>query len=90
MLQSRGPRCNGLINVPYDPTIYRGSVAYYAHGRPPYSRALVPTCGSIVGVHPTADTPHAVSIPWLDWLMKCEHGCRNAQHFQQELDHGAV
>jgi SAM-dependent methyltransferase len=29
--------------MPYDPTIYQGSAAYYAPGRPPYSRALVPT-----------------------------------------------
>src|SRR5262245_57661622 len=24
----------------YDPTLYRGSAAYYARGRPPYSRSL--------------------------------------------------
>lgn len=27
----------------YDPTIYQGSAAYYARGRPPYSDELVPT-----------------------------------------------
>lgn len=27
----------------YDPTIYRGSAAYYTRGRPPYSRALAAT-----------------------------------------------
>lgn len=27
----------------YDPSIYRGTAAYYVHGRPPYSHALVPT-----------------------------------------------
>jgi SAM-dependent methyltransferase len=29
--------------VPYDPTLYRGAAPYYARGRPPYSRELVPT-----------------------------------------------
>jgi SAM-dependent methyltransferase len=37
-------------NVPHDPTLYRGSAAYYAHGRPPYSRALVGTLASEVGL----------------------------------------
>jgi SAM-dependent methyltransferase len=32
--------------VPYDPTIYEGTAAYYARGRPPYSRALVSTLAS--------------------------------------------
>ncbi|HEY3228875.1 MAG TPA: methyltransferase domain-containing protein [Roseiflexaceae bacterium] len=36
--------------VPYDPTIYRGSAAYYARGRPPYSRALVTTLAAEVGL----------------------------------------
>jgi ubiquinone/menaquinone biosynthesis C-methylase UbiE len=26
--------------MPYDPTLYRGSAAYYTRGRPPYSRSL--------------------------------------------------
>jgi SAM-dependent methyltransferase len=29
--------------MPYDPTLYRGSAAYYTRGRPPYSRSLAPT-----------------------------------------------
>jgi ubiquinone/menaquinone biosynthesis C-methylase UbiE len=29
--------------MPYDTTLYRGSAPFYASGRPPYSRALVPT-----------------------------------------------
>lgn len=36
--------------MPYDPTIYRGSAAYYARGRPPYSRALAPTLAAEVGL----------------------------------------
>ncbi len=36
--------------MPYDPTIYQGSAAYYAHGRPPYSRALVPTLTAELGL----------------------------------------
>ncbi len=36
--------------MPYDPTLYQGSAAYYAHGRPPYSRALVPTLAAAVGL----------------------------------------
>src|SRR5712691_6007412 len=40
-----------LITMPYDPTIYRGSAAYYARGRPPYSRALVPTLAAEVGLN---------------------------------------
>jgi ubiquinone/menaquinone biosynthesis C-methylase UbiE len=31
------------VGVPYDPTIYQGTAAHYARGRPPYSRALVST-----------------------------------------------
>ncbi len=34
----------------YDPTIYRGSATYYAHGRPPYSRALVSTLAAEIGL----------------------------------------
>ncbi len=37
----------------YDPTIYQGSAAYYAQGRPPYSRALVPTLATAVGLDGT-------------------------------------
>jgi ubiquinone/menaquinone biosynthesis C-methylase UbiE len=36
--------------MPYDPTIYQGSAAYYAHGRPPYSRALVPALAAELGL----------------------------------------
>jgi ubiquinone/menaquinone biosynthesis C-methylase UbiE len=36
--------------MPYDPTIYQGSAAYYAQGRPPYSRALVATLAAEVGL----------------------------------------
>jgi SAM-dependent methyltransferase len=36
--------------MPYDPTIYRGSAAYYARGRPPYSRALAATLAAEVGL----------------------------------------
>ncbi len=36
--------------MPYDPTLYRGSAVHYAHGRPPYSRALVSTLASEVGL----------------------------------------
>jgi len=36
--------------MPYDPTIYRCSAAYYAQGRPPYSRALVPALAAEVGL----------------------------------------
>jgi len=36
--------------MPYDPTIYHGSAAYYAHGRPPYSRDLVKTLAAEVGL----------------------------------------
>jgi ubiquinone/menaquinone biosynthesis C-methylase UbiE len=36
--------------MPYDPTIYQGSAAYYAYGRPPYSRALVPTLAAELGL----------------------------------------
>lgn len=34
----------------YDPTIYQGSAVYYAHGRPAYSRALVPTLAAELGL----------------------------------------
>ncbi len=36
--------------MPYDPTIYRGSAAYYARGRPPYSRELVATLTEEAGL----------------------------------------
>ena len=36
--------------MPYDPTIYQGSAVYYAYGRPPYSRALVPTLAAELGL----------------------------------------
>src|SRR6266511_5253881 len=39
-----------MTSVLYDPTIYRGSAAYYARGRPPYSRALVTTLVAEVGL----------------------------------------
>jgi ubiquinone/menaquinone biosynthesis C-methylase UbiE len=35
----------------YDPTLYQGSAAYYAHGRPPYSRVLVRTLAAEVGLN---------------------------------------
>jgi SAM-dependent methyltransferase len=34
----------------YDPTIYQGSAAYYAHGRPAYSHALIPTLAAELGL----------------------------------------
>jgi SAM-dependent methyltransferase len=34
----------------YDPTIYRGTAAYYARGRPPYARTLAATLASEVGL----------------------------------------
>lgn len=37
----------------YDPTIYEGSAAYYAQGRPPYSPALVTTLVTEVGLDGT-------------------------------------
>ena len=36
--------------MPYDPTMYQGSAAYYACGRPPYSRALAKTLVAEVGL----------------------------------------
>jgi SAM-dependent methyltransferase len=36
--------------VTYDPTIYQGSARYYAIGRPPYSRELVPTLTGELGL----------------------------------------
>ena len=36
--------------MPYDPTIYEGSAAYYAAGRPAYSRELVSTLTREVGL----------------------------------------
>jgi SAM-dependent methyltransferase len=37
--------------MPYDPTLYLGGADYYAHGRPPYSRDLVPTLAAAVGLN---------------------------------------
>jgi SAM-dependent methyltransferase len=39
-----------MTTRPYDPTIYRGTAAYYARGRPPYSRALAATLAAEVGL----------------------------------------
>ncbi len=39
-----------MTTKPYDPTIYRGSAAYYARGRPPYSRALAARLAAEVGL----------------------------------------
>jgi SAM-dependent methyltransferase len=39
-----------MATRPYDPAIYRGSAAYYARGRPPYSRALASTLAAEVGL----------------------------------------
>ena len=36
--------------MPYDPTIFRGSAAYYTRGRPPYSRSLASTLATEVGL----------------------------------------
>jgi ubiquinone/menaquinone biosynthesis C-methylase UbiE len=36
--------------MPYDPTIYRGTAAYYIPGRPPYSRALAATLAAEAGL----------------------------------------
>jgi len=36
--------------MPYDPTIFRGSAAYYIRGRPPYSRSLASTLAIEVGL----------------------------------------
>ena len=36
--------------MPYDPTYYRGSAAYYARGRPPYSRELAATLTAELGL----------------------------------------
>src|SRR5262245_15321552 len=38
------------ISMPYDPTIYQGSAAYYMRGRPAYSPALVPTLVAELGL----------------------------------------
>jgi ubiquinone/menaquinone biosynthesis C-methylase UbiE len=37
--------------VPYDPTIYQGTAAYYTRGRPPYSRDLVRTLTAELGLN---------------------------------------
>src|SRR6476661_8607733 len=34
----------------YDPTIYRGTAAYYTRGRPPYSRLLAATLAAELGL----------------------------------------
>lgn len=39
-----------MSTQPYDPTIYRGSAAYYARGRPAYSRALAATLAAEAGL----------------------------------------
>jgi SAM-dependent methyltransferase len=39
--------------MPYDPTFYQGSAAYYAQGRPPYSHELVPTLAAELGLDGT-------------------------------------
>jgi SAM-dependent methyltransferase len=36
--------------MPYDPTLYRGSAAYYTQGRPPYSRSLASTLATEVNL----------------------------------------
>jgi SAM-dependent methyltransferase len=36
--------------VPHDPTLFRGTAAYYTHGRPPYSHALVGALAGEVGL----------------------------------------
>lgn len=36
--------------MPYDPTLYAGTAAYYAHGRPPYSRDLAKSVATEVGL----------------------------------------
>jgi SAM-dependent methyltransferase len=36
--------------MPYDATLYQGSAAYYANGRPQYSRALITTLAAEVGL----------------------------------------
>ena len=37
--------------MPYDPTIYQGTAAYYTRGRPPYSRDLVRTLTAELGLN---------------------------------------
>lgn len=39
-----------MTTRPYDPTIYRGSAAYYVQGRPAYSRALASTLAAEIGL----------------------------------------
>jgi SAM-dependent methyltransferase len=43
----------GMSRAPYDPTIYRGSAAYYVAGRPPYSAVLAQTLASELGLDGT-------------------------------------
>jgi ubiquinone/menaquinone biosynthesis C-methylase UbiE len=42
-----------MASRPYDPTIYRGTAAYYVRGRPPYSRALASTLAAEAGLDGT-------------------------------------
>lgn len=37
-------------SMPYDATLYHGSAAYYAKGRPQYSRALITTLAAEAGL----------------------------------------
>ncbi len=39
-----------MTAMPYDPTLFQGTAAYYTSGRPPYSRFLVETLISEVGL----------------------------------------
>jgi ubiquinone/menaquinone biosynthesis C-methylase UbiE len=39
-----------MTTMSYDPTIYQGSAAYYARGRPPYARALAATLAAELGL----------------------------------------
>src|SRR5260370_979631 len=46
----------------YDPTIYRGTAAYYTRGRPPYARTLAATLAAELGLDrrgSTADSPRS-------------------------------
>jgi cyclopropane fatty-acyl-phospholipid synthase-like methyltransferase len=42
-----------IPTMPYDPTIYQGSAAYYARGRPPYSPTLAFTLAAELGLDGT-------------------------------------
>src|SRR4051794_32373232 len=39
-----------MTAMPFAPTLYQCSAAYYASGRPPYSRDLVPALAAEVGL----------------------------------------